>query len=46
MCYKETSFRNAWMKLNGAGGCFIDFYKETKKAIHQNVVIKKSKKHI
>jgi len=27
----------------GAGGCFIEFYKETKKVIHQNVVIKKSK---
>ena len=42
MCYKETSLRNAWMKPNGAGVCFIDFCKETKKVIHQNVVIKKT----
>ena len=42
MCYKETSLRNAWMKPNGAGGCFIEFYKETKKGIHRNVVIKKT----
>jgi len=42
MCYKETSLRNAWMKPNGAGVCFIDFCKETKKVIHENVVIKKT----
>jgi len=40
---QAKSLRNAWMKPNGAGVCFIDFYKETKKLFIKMLLSKRLK---